>query len=89
VHAAEHDEFGVGVTAHQTGELVGVAGVVGELDHFVALIVVTEDDQTAAERPLRGEDAPVHFLVRQREVAFRQRLPLAEVFFLVGRQDRN
>ncbi len=58
-------------------ELEGVAGVVGELDHFVALIVMAEDDDAAAERRLRRGDARVHLLVGQAEVLLRQRLALA------------
>ena len=50
VHAAEHDELGVGMRRHLLRELVRVAGVVGELDHFVALIVMAEDHEPAAER---------------------------------------
>ena len=50
VHAAEHDELRVGVLADLPGELVGVAGVVGELDHLVALIVVAQNDEPSAER---------------------------------------
>ena len=49
VHAAEDDELGVGMPADFAGELVGVADVVGELDHLVALVVVAEDHQPAAE----------------------------------------
>ena len=54
VHAAEDDELGVGMLADLLRELVRVAGVVGELDHLVALVVMAEDDEPAAERRLRG-----------------------------------
>ena len=50
VHAAEDDELGVGMLADLPRELVRVAGVVGELDHLVALIVMAEDDEASAER---------------------------------------
>ena len=89
VHAAEDDELGVGMLADLAGELVGVADVVGELDHFVALIVVTEDHQAAAERRLGRGDAAVHLLVGQAEIALGQRLPLGDVLLLVFGQQRN
>ena len=89
VHAAEDDELGVGMLADLVGELERVAGVVGELDHLVALVVMAEDDEPAAERrPGRG-DARVHLLVGQTEVALGQRLALADVLFLVGRQEQE
>ena len=50
VHAAEHDVVGVRPLRHLTGKTERVAGVVGELDHFVALIVMTENDELVAER---------------------------------------
>ena len=89
VHAAEDDELGVGMLADLARELVGIAGVVGELDHFVALIVMAEDDEPAAERRLRGGDAAVHLLVGQAEVALGQRLALGDVLLLVLGQQRN
>ena len=67
VHAAEDDELGVGVLADLTGQLVGVAGVVGEGDHFVALIVMSEDHEASAERGLGRRDATVHLLVGEPE----------------------
>ena len=45
MHAAEDDVVGVGMPADLAGELERVAGVVGELDHLVALIVVSQDDE--------------------------------------------
>ena len=87
VHAAEDDELGVGMPADLPRELERVAGVVGELDHLVALIVMAEDDQPAAERRLGGGDADVHLLVGQAEIPLRQRLALGDVLLLVGRQD--
>jgi len=53
VHAAEHDELGVGPGRRVARELEGVAGDVGERDDLVALIVVAEDEDTVAERSLR------------------------------------
>jgi hypothetical protein len=88
VHAAEDDELGVRVPGDLLGQLVRVAGVVGELDHFVALVVVPEDHEPAAELlPGRG-DALVHLGVGQADVALRERLALGEVALLVFRQDR-
>ena len=46
-------------------ELQRVADEVGELDDFVALVVMAEDDERVAERRLGGRDAHVHFVVRQ------------------------
>ncbi len=89
VHAAEHDELRVGVLAHLPGELVGVAGVVGELDHLVALIVVAQDDEPSAERRTGRSDARIHLLVRQPDVLLGQRLTFGDVRLLVGGQERN
>ncbi len=89
VHAAEDDELGVGMLADLTGELVGIAGVVGELDHFVALIVMSEDHEPAAERGLGRRDATVHLLVGEPEVALRKRLALRDVALLVFSEQRN
>ncbi len=69
------------------GQLERVAGVVSELDDFVALIVMAEDDDATAERRARRRNAAVHFLVRQPEVSLRQGLPLGNVFLLVRRQN--
>ena len=58
VDAAEDDELGVRVLADLPRELERVAGVVGELDHLVALVVMAEDDEAAAERrPWRRRSA--------------------------------
>ena len=65
VHAAEHDVVGIGTVGHLPREPERVAGVVRELDHLVALVVVAEDDEPAAQRGLRGRDARVHLLVGQ------------------------
>ena len=89
VHAAEHDELGLGVLRHFAGEAERVADVVGELDHLVALIVMTEHDQPAAERRLRGGDAAIELLVGQAEITLGQRLALGELRLLELRQDRN
>ena len=50
VHAAEDDVLGARVLGDLARELERVAGVVGEADHLVALVVVAEDDESIAER---------------------------------------
>ena len=87
VHAAEDDELGVLMVADALRRLPRVAGVVGELDHLVALVVVAEDDEALAERRPRRRDPAVHLLDGQAEVALRERLPLADVLVLELRQD--
>ena len=62
VHATEDDELGVGMLAHMAGKLERVAGVVGKLDHLVALVVMAQDDEAAAELLPGGGDALVHLL---------------------------
>ena len=89
VDAAEDDELGVGMLSHVTGELVGVAGVVGELDDLIALIVMSENDEPAAKLRFRSRNTRVHLLVRQPDIRLRQRLALGDVLFLVLGQQRN
>ena len=87
VHAAEDHEVGFAVAGAVLRQLPRVAGVVRELDHLVALIVMPENQQSRAElRPCRG-DAAVHLLNRQPEILLRQWLPLVDVFPLVVRQN--
>ena len=52
VHAAEHDELGFGMFGDLAGQAEGIAGVVGKLDHFVALIVMAENNQRGCRAPL-------------------------------------
>ena len=54
MNSAEHDEFGVRVSSGLLGQLEGVARDVGESDHFVALIVMTENECSAAESGAGG-----------------------------------
>ena len=89
VHAAEDDELGFGMLRDFAGELERVAGVIGELDHFVALIVMTKNDDAPPKRRAGRRNAAVHFLVRQPQVPLGQRLPLGQVFLLVRRQNRQ
>jgi hypothetical protein len=74
--------------ADPTGELVGIADI-GEGDHFVALIVMSEDHQPAAQRGPGSGDTTVHLLVRQPEISLRERLALGDVFLLVFSEQRN
>ena len=87
VHAAEDDELRVAMVRDLPRELPGVAGIVGEPDHLVALIVVAEDDEPLAERGPGLRDAAIHLLGRQTQVALRERLALADVLVLVLRQN--
>jgi hypothetical protein len=50
---------------------------------------MTENDQPSAEFFLGGGDAAVHLVVGQADIPLRQRLPLAEVFFFVRRENRQ
>ncbi len=89
VNAAEHDELGVRLLADLTGELERIAGVVGELHHLVALIVMAENDETTTERRFRRGDAAIHLLVREAEIVLGQRLPLSDVCFFVVSDQRD
>jgi hypothetical protein len=82
VHAAEDDELGTVPRGGRARELQRVAREIGELDHFVALIVVSQDDEAAAERLFRGGDPRVHLVVRETQVLLGNRLPLADALFL-------
>ena len=71
-------------------ELERVAGVVGELDHFVALIVMAENDESLAERRARRGNAQLHLVVGQPEIGFGQRLPFVEaLLFHVGENGKK
>ena len=58
VHTAEEGEFGGADRRRLLRELVGVAAKIRELDDFVALVMMTQDDQAIAqlltERPDPG-----------------------------------
>ena len=88
MHTAEDDEIGVGVPAHLPGELVRIAGVVGELDDLVALVVMSENHEAPAELCARYGNPPIHFLIGQTDIPLGQRLPLADVLLFVLRQQR-
>jgi hypothetical protein len=65
----------------------GIAGVIGEFDHFIALIVMAEDHHAAAERRFGERNPAVHLFVGQAEVSLRQRLPVGDVFLFVRREN--
>jgi excinuclease ABC subunit C len=62
VHAAEDDVGGVLLACGVAGERKGVATGIGELHHVVALVVVAEDDEASAERPLGVGDHAMQLL---------------------------
>ena len=82
VHAAENDELGLRVFRDFTRKTEGVADVVRELDHLVALVVMAEDDQARAQRRLRGGDAAIELLVGQTEISLGERLALRDMRLL-------
>ena len=82
VHAAEDDELGRAAAGRRARELQRVADVVGELDDFVALIVMPEDDQPVAELRFGFGNPRIHLVVRQTEVSLRERLTLADARLL-------
>ncbi len=57
MHAAEDDVPGLGLGG-DLGELVAVAGRVGEADNFVALVVVAEQEHLLAELGASLGDSP-------------------------------
>ncbi len=89
MHAAEHDELGLGMLRDLAGEAERVADVVGELDHLIALVVMAEDDQPIAERRPRSRDAAIELFVRQAKIPLGERLALRDMRLLELRQDRK
>jgi len=67
MHAAENDvpSFCLG---GNFGKLVGVAGVVGEADYFIALVVVPQNDAIPSELAASLGDAIIHRVVRKDEI---------------------
>jgi len=51
-------------------ELVGIAAKIGETDHFVALIVMTQNHAVAAQNFAGGSDALVHSVIGENEIIF-------------------
>ena len=69
VHAAKDDVLRVGL-GRNFRELVAVAGEVGKADHFVALVVVAQQNRRRAQLCARRGNARVHGVVGQRQVVF-------------------
>src|ERR1017187_745981 len=69
VDAAEDDVLRICLRG-DFGELVAVAGEVGEADDLVALVVVAEQNSGRAQFGARGCDSLVHGVVRKRQVVF-------------------
>ena len=87
VDAAEEDVFSVGAGGRLLGQLERVAAEIGELDDFIALVVMTEDDQALAELVAQRPDSGVALIGRHLEV-FARDLLLAQgrsVVFAEGR----
>jgi hypothetical protein len=61
--AAKHDEFSFRVLRDLTRQTEGVASVVGKFDDFVALIMMTQNDQPAAEGRLRSRNPAIELLI--------------------------
>ena len=89
VDAAKHDVVGTGMLRDRAGELERIAGVIGEANHFIALVVVAEDHEAVAERGAGGGNAQRHLLVGQPEVGLRQRLALVDGCLLDVVEDRQ
>ena len=73
VDATEHDVGGVVLVGGLPGEAEGVSPGVGPTHHLVALVVVTEDEQTWAERGLGRADPRLEILWRGHGVQVRER----------------
>ena len=88
MHAAEHDVVRLRVLGDRIRELERVAGVVGELDDLVTLVVMAEDHESLAERGARRRDAQRHLVVGQAEIGLGERLPLVNRRLLDFIEDR-
>jgi hypothetical protein len=71
VDAAKNDVAGLSLGG-QLRKTIGIATIVGETYHLVALIVVTQDDTLAAESFFGDGNAVVHGAVRLYEVIFKR-----------------
>ena len=67
VHAAKDEILRLGL-GRDFGELVGVAGEIRKTDHFIALIVVAEQNRALAELRARRRNPLIHAVVGQGEV---------------------
>src|SRR5260370_40924037 len=68
VNAAKDDVAGVRGSG-LLGKFEGIAAEIGELDDFVALIMMAEDHRIAAQTGLGGGDAVIESIVRREQVA--------------------
>src|SRR5229473_1038407 len=67
VHAAEDDVAALGLRSLE-GELEGVTTEIGELDDFVALVMMAQNNDVSAQAGFRGSDAVVERVVRHKKV---------------------
>src|SRR6267378_3836137 len=67
VHAAENDIAAFGLGGLE-GELEGVTAKIGELEDFVAMVMMAQNHDIAVKAGLRGCDAIVQGIVRHEEV---------------------
>ncbi len=67
VDATEDDIAALGLRGLE-GEFEGVTSEIGELDDFVALVVMAQDDDVLTQTGLRGGDAVVEGVVRHEKV---------------------
>ena len=72
----------VGTARRSARKAQRVPREVREPDHLVALIVMPENDDALPERRLRGGNPRVHLVVREAEIALRERLPLPDARLL-------
>ena len=56
MHTAENDIFGFGISC-LARQLQRVAGIISMFEHFIALIMMTEDNDTISQRLLGCENA--------------------------------
>jgi hypothetical protein len=73
MHAAKDYELRRVALRAELRELEGVARYVRMTDHVVALVVMTENDESLAEHAPRPLDALVQLRIRQSEVVFKDR----------------
>src|SRR5688572_11733858 len=71
VHAAKYDVIRSLASRSPLSKLEGIAPYVRELDHFIALVVVSENHQPRSEVVLQDADASVRFRVAQVRKALR------------------
>ena len=67
MNAAEHDVAALGARRF-LGKFVGIATDIGKLDHFIALVMMSQHDHFFTERLLGRPNSPVHRPVRKDEI---------------------